>query len=121
VCYASNTELKDLVDMSKNINRRVIINRLRKEKPELERTYGVKKLAIFGSFARDQATDSSDVDILVELGRPLGLEFVRLANHLEEKLGREVDLATFQSMQRTKRSQFKRQMVENIEKDLVYV
>ena len=107
--------------MVSKINKKLILNLLRQEKPELERSFGIKKMALFGSFARDQVKDTSDVDILVELGRPLGLEFVRLANHLEEKLGREVDLATFQSMQRLKGSLDKRQMIEEIEKDLIYV
>lgn len=57
--------------------------------------FGVKDLAIFGSVARETATESSDVDILVEFSRPIGLfEFVRLKLTLEEWIGQPVDLVT---------------------------
>ena len=56
---------------------------------------GVASLAVFGSVARDEAEDGSDVDILVEFDQPVGLfEFVRLRLRLEEILGRPVDLVT---------------------------
>lgn len=54
---------------------------------------GVKSLSIFGSVARDEAGPGSDVDILVELSRPMGLfEYVGIQLFLEEILGRRVDL-----------------------------
>jgi uncharacterized protein len=67
---------------------------LKKNSPELERL-GVKSLALFGSTARNEATSTSDVDILVEFNRSVGLfEFVRLKILLEEMLNRKVDLVT---------------------------
>jgi len=67
---------------------------LKKNATELERL-GVKSLALFGSTARNEATVSSDVDILVEFNRSVGLfEFVRLKILLEELLNRKVDLVT---------------------------
>lgn len=59
--------------------------------------YSVKSLAIFGSVARDEATDASDVDLLVEFedGKPVGLfTFIRLTHFLQDILGCRVDLAT---------------------------
>ena len=54
---------------------------------------GVASLSIFGSVARDEAGPESDVDILVELSRPMGLfEYVGIQLFLEEILGRPVDL-----------------------------
>jgi hypothetical protein len=61
------------------------------------REHAVKSLTIFGSVARGEATDSSDINVLVEFeaGRPVGLfEFVRLQRFLAEILGCPVDLAT---------------------------
>lgn len=56
---------------------------------------GVKDLAVFGSIARGDSSQSSDVDILVEFSRPVGLlEFVHLKILLEEWLGCRVDLVT---------------------------
>jgi len=67
---------------------------LKKNAPELEHL-GVKSLALFGSTARNEATASSDVDILVEFNRSVGLfEFVHLKILLEEMLNRKVDLVT---------------------------
>jgi predicted nucleotidyltransferase len=64
-----------------------ILGILEKEKPELMRRYGVKRLALFGSYAREDQREDSDVDILVEIEPPIGLEFVELADRLEDALG----------------------------------
>jgi predicted nucleotidyltransferase len=57
--------------------------------------FGVARLSLFGSFARDEGRDDSDVDLLVEFRRPIGLfEFVRLQRTLAEILGHPVDLVT---------------------------
>ena len=61
------------------------------------REFSVKSIAVFGSVARDEALQTSDVDLLVEFetGRPVGLFlFIRLKQFLEELLGCPVDLAT---------------------------
>ena len=56
---------------------------------------GVQSLAVFGSVAQNVSRPDSDVDLLVEFSRPVGLfEFVRLKGELEEILGRRVDLVT---------------------------
>lgn len=65
---------------------------LEKHKEEIRRKYGVVILGIFGSYAREEQKETSDVDILVELERPIGLEFFKLWNELEEILGVRVDL-----------------------------
>ena len=57
--------------------------------------FKVKSISIFGSVARDEALETSDVDILVEFSEPVGLfHFVRLKRSLEELLGVRVDLVT---------------------------
>ena len=56
---------------------------------------GVKSLAVFGSLVRGQATALSDIDVLVEFTRPVGLfEFIRLKMYLEDLIGKSVDLVT---------------------------
>ena len=71
---------------------------IRDLKPIL-RAHGVKKAALFGSFARGEARKTSDVDLLVEFrsGKSL-LDLVHLRRVLEDSLGRSVDVATFQSL-----------------------
>ena len=50
--------------------------------------------ALFGSFARGEATDESDIDLLVKFSKPIGWAFYGIAEELEKALGRKVDLAT---------------------------
>lgn len=50
--------------------------------------------ALFGSFARGEATDESDIDLLVRFSKPIGWAFYGIADELEYALGRKVDLAT---------------------------
>ena len=67
---------------------------LRESLPELREDYGVLRLAIFGSVARDVAIEGSDVDVIVEFERSIGLRFVELANRLETILGVKIDILT---------------------------
>ncbi len=106
--------------MSKPLTRTGVIRVLRQQLPTLNTKYGVKRLAIYGSFAKGTAHQKSDVDILVELTRPLGLEFVRLAFDLEEALGRKVDLATFDTLNRQGNSRYTH-IAADIEGTLRYV
>ena len=63
------------------------------------KAHGVTSASLFGSVARGDDKPESDVDILVELGRPMGLfGYMRLARELEQILGRKVDLVTKKSL-----------------------
>ena len=63
--------------------------------------YGIKKASVFGSFSREENQSDSDVDLLVELGKPLGLfAYSKLIRLMEESLGRKVDLVTNKSLNR---------------------
>lgn len=86
---------------------------LRTNRPILEKEYGVNRLAVFGSYARAEQTDRSDVDIIVEFRVTPGLRFVHLANFLEALLGLRVDLVTLDAIKPNRRN--------HIMKDLVYV
>ncbi len=69
-----------------------LIRILGEHRSELD-AHGVQSLALFGSMARDEAGPESDVDLLVEYSRPVGLfEVVDLKEYLEKLLGRRVDL-----------------------------
>ena len=50
--------------------------------------------ALFGSFARGEATETSDIDLLVRFSKPVGWKFYGIADDLENALGKKVDLAT---------------------------
>ncbi len=73
---------------------------------------GVKSLAVFGSLARGAATPTSDIDVLVEFDRPVGLfEFIRLKLYLEELTGRRVDLVTPDALRPAMRAEILREAV----------
>jgi len=71
-----------------------IKSRLAEQRPEIRKTFHVKKIGIFGSFVRDKQTKRSDVDILVEFekGHKDFFNYMRLKYYLETSLGRKVDL-----------------------------
>lgn len=88
-------------------------NILREKKPYLRKKYNVRSIGIFGSYSRSEETSISDVDILVEFDKPLGLEFVDLADELETLLGTSVDLVS--------KNGVKSSYLKEIEKDIVHV
>ncbi|MFC1736595.1 nucleotidyltransferase family protein [Candidatus Hydrogenedentota bacterium] len=67
---------------------------LRANLTKLQADFGVRKLAIFGSVARDTAREDSDVDIIAEFECPIGLRFVDFAERLEELLGTRAEVLT---------------------------
>ena len=68
---------------------------LRKGKPELVQRFGVRRLALFGSTARDNAHPESDIDVLVEFDGPANsARYFGLQFHLEDLFGCRVDLVT---------------------------
>jgi len=82
------------------MGRDLLVQRLRESRAVWE-PYGVTALHLFGSAVRDELRDDSDIDLLVEFGRPVGLfEFVRLRRTLELLLGRRVDLVTTRALKR---------------------
>ena len=60
--------------------------------------YGVKKLALFGSYARGEQKETSDIDFLIEKGEIKGLEFYGFINNLEDEFGIRVDVLTYNSL-----------------------
>ena len=95
------------------MNRDEVLNILRTHKPTLSERFGVTGLALFGSFARDQATERSDVDILVRFDHPatsksyFGVQF-----YIEDILGRGVDLVTDKALRAELRPYVKREALD---------
>lgn len=71
---------------------------LRALKPMLSQNYFVDKIGYFGSYARNEQTVDSDIDILVRFKKPLGWAFFELQELLESKLNLRVDLVTERSL-----------------------
>jgi len=88
-------------------------NILKKLKPELSDKYAVSTIGLFGSIVRDDYTEESDIDIIVTFSRRVGMEFIDLANELEAKLKRKVDLVS--------RNGIKEKYLQVIDPEIVYV
>jgi predicted nucleotidyltransferase len=74
--------------------REEILKLLLQSKQAFGKKYGVRRMALFGSYARgDQRTDS-DVDVLVDVDPSIGLEFVSLAHDMESLIGLRVDVVS---------------------------
>ncbi|MBI2758217.1 MAG: nucleotidyltransferase family protein [Chloroflexi bacterium] len=91
------------------MNQKNILTILNKHKSALDE-FGVRSIALFGSFARGEARRDSDIDLLVEFNQPVGLfEFTRLKLYLEKKLGRKVDLVTSEALRKEMRNDILRE------------
>ena len=77
------------------MNKQEVLKRLTGNIEEIRQRFSVKALSIFGSIARDEAIDSSDVDVLVVFNQKASFDaFMDLKFYLEELLGTGVDLVT---------------------------
>ena len=91
-----------------------ILHLLRQHGPVLAERFGVSCLALYGSFARDQATENSDVDILAQFAtRPDWKRYFGAQFYLEDLLGRPVDLATSEEL--------RPEILPYIQRDLTHV
>ena len=90
-------------------SREEILRYLRDNKRFLHDTFGVTRIGIFGSFAQDRQTDSSDIDMVVEFekGKKNIHNFFRLKRYLEGQLDRKVDLGFEQSLKPVVREKIK--------------
>ena len=87
---------------------------LKRIKPFLADKYHVSSIGLFGSIVRDDySPNSSDIDIIVDFSKPVGIEFVDLADYLEKALNKKVDLVS--------RNGVKSKYFAQIEPEIVYV
>ncbi len=95
------------------ITKNDILFKLRELKPILYKDYAVKKIGLFGSFSDGTYTDNSDIDILIELEKPIGWKFFSLELYLETVFRRKIDLVT--------KNAIKEQIKDTILKQVKYV
>jgi uncharacterized protein len=95
------------------LDKQDVIQKIRQHRQELTTDFGVESLALFGSVARDQATATSDIDLLVQFNRPVGLfGLFALQDRLEEIFGCEVDLGTANSLKPRLRSHVMAELID---------
>jgi hypothetical protein len=77
----------------KNLTKEIILDFLEKNKQKIK-SFGVKKLILFGSFAKDEQNENSDIDFLVEFESNRGLyeDYIGLLHFLEDSFNKKIDL-----------------------------
>ena len=95
------------------LSKATLLSKLKELKPELQEEYAVKEIGLFGSFSDDSYTDDSDIDLIVELERPIGWKLFTLEIYLEKIFGRKIDLVT--------KGALKEQIKDSILKQVNYV
>ena len=89
-----------------------IISFLRKNKPYIKKEFGVTKIALFGSFARNEQNKKSDIDILINMKVHNFRKRLGFRDFLEEKFQRKVDVLYFNAVRKF--------IMRNIQEDIVY-
>ncbi len=94
------------------MDKQSVLNKLSACAPEIRGRFSVKALSVFGSLARGEATERSDVDVLVAFERKATFDlFMDLKFYLEELLGRSVDLVTDKALRPQMRRAIDREMI----------
>jgi uncharacterized protein len=71
------------------------LNQIKKTAIPIFKQYGISQVGVFGSYARGEEHAGSDIDFLIQLGRPIDLiQFIRLKSQLQDALGSPIDLVT---------------------------
>ena len=96
------------------MDRNEIIQFLKGHKPELEQRFGVIKIGLFGSYARNEAREDSDIDIAIEIRKEnVADNFFGLFHYLEDNLPKKIDLGI--------ESNIKPAIKKYIDRDIIYV
>lgn len=86
---------------------------LKDRKPILQKKYPISELGLFGSYARDDHNEHSDIDILVDFDGRIGINFISLAHELEDIFKMKIDLVS--------RKGIKPKYLPFVEKSLIHV
>ena len=98
--------------MSKQIDKTNILNYLKEHYSEFKNKYNVEKIGLFGSYARDEATENSDIDIFVKM-KPSLFDMVAIKEQIENDFNRKVDIIR-------EHKNIKPIFLKMIKKDLIY-
>ena len=99
--------------MSKPIDKINILNYLKEHYSEFKSKYNVEQIGLFGSYARDEATENSDIDIFVKM-KPSLFDLIAIKEQIENDLDRKVDIIR-------EHKNIKPIFLKMIQKDLIYV
>jgi len=91
-----------------------LLDKLSCVKTDLKKKFGIEEMALFGSYARNEAQEGSDIDIaILKMDLKSGFDIIRAKNYLQEYFDKDIDIGTFDSM--------KTFVKYRIKKDFIYV
>jgi uncharacterized protein len=76
------------------LTQKVIIEKIKELKPELEEKYNVTRLGLFGSYANGSPEENSDIDILIDFKKPVGWDYFKIEKLLEDCFNKKIDIVT---------------------------
>ena len=91
-----------------------VIETLRAHKEAIRERYSVRRIGVFGSYARGEQKTTSNIDVLVEFGKPTFDNFMDLAFYLEELFGRRVDLLTPEGVKGIRIKEIAKEIMESV-------
>ncbi len=97
ICTKRGNVFRDVTSLFYGLNMD-ILDIIKSHANDIKTRFSVRRIGIFGSFARGEEKASSDIDILVEFEKPTFKNFMNLSFYLEDLLGREVDLVTVKGL-----------------------
>ncbi len=92
------------------LTKEYILSKLTELKPTLYKEYAVKEIGLFGSFSDDSFSEDSDIDLLVELEKPIGWKYFSLEIFLESVFNRKIDLVTKNALKKQIRDRILKQV-----------
>ncbi len=95
------------------MDKQFILQKLRTLKPALQEKYGVSELALFGSYSRDEQTHESDIDIMIDFYKPVGIEFLDVVYLLKDEF-------TSVEVQVVSKKAIKEKYYNRLKQDLLY-
>lgn len=101
-----------MIRQNTSLNKDSIIAFFRLHKDLLEKQFGITKIALFGSYARNEAKPESDIDLLIEMPQKSFQKRLELREFLEHEFGKKVDVGYFDSVRSF--------IMHHVEKDLIY-
>ncbi len=97
--------------------RKQILQRLKNQYPYLSDNFGVTKIGIFGSVAKEMEDENSDIDIVIEFKKPVGFKFIELSDYLEGLFQAKVDLLTQDGIDNIRI----KSIADDIKRNIIYV
>ena len=99
------------------LTKKTILKKLRECYSHLSAVYGLKRIGIFGSYAKDIQDERSDIDIIAEFDSPIGLKFIEFTEYLETVFGKKTDVLTLVGVEGIRNQK----VAQEIKETIIYV